>query len=91
MTTTMTQTIENNRTPSADELSNCFSTVNAVAAELHRQYISGTISREEYYNNISELYSGLVSSYLAVVHGLPKDSGTFYFDAYLKAMRPEWF
>ena len=91
MTTTMTQTIENNRTPSADELSNCFRTVNAVAAEQHKQYISGTISREEYYNNISELYSGLVSSYLAVVHGLPKDSGTFYFDAYLKAMRPEWF
>lgn len=55
MTTTMTQTIENNRTPSADELSNCFRTVNAVAAELHRQYLSGSISREEYYNNISEL------------------------------------
>ena len=87
----MTQTIETKRTPSADELSNCFRTVNAVAGKLHKQYLSGSISREEYYKNISELYSGLVSSYLAVVHGLPKDSGTFYFDAYLKAMRPEWF
>ena len=89
--TTTALTRVGSRTPSADEISNCFRTVNSVTAEMHRQYMSGTLSRTDYYNNISELYSGLVSGYLAVVHGLPKDSGTFYFDAYLKAMRPEWF